>query len=198
MSMETKDVTSGVVTTISDSDLVMVAGNGNWSPIKFADLMAAIRGGIQIGGRNLLKGSHNGIGWSKTPEDGVFTIKAPSYYEITVAGPKIPLEVGKTYTVSFMAKATSNVLSIDVWLSANVNGVYFCLPRLTEVWTKYSKQVTVSATATLTSNFRLDNNGSTDGQPATVWIKDIKVEEGNMATAWTPAPEDIASGAWGG
>lgn len=33
MSMPTKDVTTGVVSTIGNDDLVMVAGAGGWSPI---------------------------------------------------------------------------------------------------------------------------------------------------------------------
>ncbi len=48
MSIETKDVTQGVVNTISDQDLVMVAGSGGWSPIKFADLMKAVKSGIDF------------------------------------------------------------------------------------------------------------------------------------------------------
>lgn len=38
---------------------------------------------------------------------------------------------------------------------------------------------------------RFDNNGVlNNGQPSTLYLADIKVEEGDKATAWSPAPED--------
>jgi hypothetical protein len=38
---------------------------------------------------------------------------------------------------------------------------------------------------------RLDNNGSNDGAVATVRFAELKMEEGNIATGYTQAPEDI-------
>ena len=195
-----KKANEGVVTAIGDADLVMVSGaNGSWHPISFANLMAAVRNRIQIGGRNLLKRSYNGgTGWNKAATNGVFEITATTSSETFLNGPKIPLEIGKTYTVSLTAKATSNMQSMDVWLSATTNGVMKSSIKVSEEWKHYSYSIVIKEIHAIAGSFRIDNNGSSNGQAATLWVKDIKVEEGNIATAWSPAPEDVASGLWGG
>ena len=196
---DVRKVTEGAVTSISDSDLVMCSVGGTYHPISFSSLMAAVRGGIRIGGRNLLKGSYNGgPGWSQTPSDGVFQIAASSS-EVFLHAPQIPLEIGKTYTVSVTAKATPNITSMDIWLCAVINGPMIASVKLSDEWTRYSYSISVKASHRITGGvFRIDNNGSTNGQQSILWVKEIKVEEGNIATGWSLAPEDIASGVCGG
>ncbi len=48
MSMPTKEVTQGVVTSIQDDALVMVANGSQWSPISFSNLMKAVRSRIDL------------------------------------------------------------------------------------------------------------------------------------------------------
>lgn len=195
---DVKKAKDGAVSSIAGNDLVMICVNGKYHPISFDNLMAAVKGGIQIGGRNLVTGSANGQGWSIAPSDGVYAIKASTSSETFLYGPKLPIEVGKTYVVSFMAKATGNLSSCDIYLSSSYGGPNGSIYTIDSEWKRYYKVIPVNVSNTLTGKFRIDNNGSTDGQPSTLWVKDIKVEEGNVPTAWSPAPEDIASGSWGG
>ena len=43
------------------------------------------------------------------------------------------------------------------------------------------------------ANIRFDNNGSKDGKDAYLFFNEVKLEEGNVATDWTPAPEDLTT-----
>lgn len=200
MTTETVQANQGAKTSLADQDLVMCVGtNGTYGPITVANLAKIIRESMQIGGRNLLTGSRSGAGWNPTPVDGVYERSTSGSAEVTIMGPAIPeLETGKTYTVSFYAKATSNMKDMDVWLSAIEGGVSKTNLKVTTEWKRYELTYTIAVGKKLGARFRIDNNGSSDGKTATLWVKDIKVEEGNVSSAWSPAIDDIASGNWGG
>ena len=110
--------------------------------------------------------------------------------------------IGKTYTLSFDAKKTDNLSSSEIFILQNDwKGSNYVLN-----WTGFSSQLTqeykrFSHTFTVPDyegnmadcDLRFDHNGSTNGKDATLWVRNIKLEEGTEATAWSLAPEDIAT-----
>lgn len=154
---------------------------------------------LRIGGRNLVlskKGASsvtvNGI----TVEylDGAFHIygtntKTDAAYGVGSWFDRIGLlKAGKTYTMSF-----DEDLPTGMYLQLNyidINGVAHSIFRIT------SNEKTKSKTAIVPENFKSEGGGffgiNTNTTKVDVTIR-IKVEEGNIATAWSPAPEDKAN-----
>ena len=110
--------------------------------------------------------------------------------------------IGKTYTLSFDAKKTDNLSSSEIFILQNDwKGSNYVLN-----WTGFSGQLTqeykrFSHTFTVPDysgnmadcDLRFDHNGSTNGEDATLWVRNIKLEEGTEATAWSLAPGDVAT-----
>lgn len=154
---------------------------------------------LRIGGRNLVlskKGASsvtvNGI----TVEylDGAFHIygtntKTDAAYGVGSWFDRIGLlKAGKTYTMSF-----DEDLPTGMYLQLNytdINGVGHSIFRIA------SNEKTKSKTAIVPENFKSEGGGffgiNTNTTKVDVTIR-IKVEEGNIATAWSPAPEDKAN-----
>ena len=194
---KTKKANEGVVTAIGDVDLVMVSGaNGSWRPISFANLMAAIRSGIQVGGRNLLSyrcNANQTASWS----NGVVTLikDGDTYFNIPLANPSL-LKVGETYTISFDCEGMK---AGNTWIMMGVqNSGQFSIPmkngRCQATFVLNDKQFPAG---TLVFGFD-DGTRNFPYGFSQVRLSRFKLERGNVATDWTPAPEDIASGLWGG
>lgn len=170
----------GAVTSIGDTDLVMVEGaNGGYRPISFSALMAAIRGGIQIGGRNLLK---NTIDKKVTSSTLTWFATYPSSDELLQL---LPL------TLSCKYHKIGNP-SGSISLGAAVAENWFPQANLTK------ESISDSGTLVVYLNSNTYQKISIFAQSTTgVELYDFKLERGNMATDWTPAPEDL-SDLWGG
>ena len=196
--VDTVKANEGVVSTIGDTDLVMVcATGGGLKPISFANLMAAVRGEIQIGGRNLLSMPKDTSNARVSISNGVVTMiaNADTYFNIPYANPDL-MVVGETYTLSFDCEGMKEG---NRWTMNGAQG---------------SSQFNIElknghCAATFVLNDKQFKEGSTsfgfdDGVRSfpngfsPVKLSNFKLERGNIATDWTPAPEDIASGAWGG
>ena len=105
--------------------------------------------------------------------------------------------IGKEFTVSFYAKSPNGTTSIMVY-NQNDQPRYFYFSKkldaeLGDEWKYY--------TYTFTNEDRGDSYTSTYNRieiyaasQLDVVVKKIKVEMGNRATDWTPAPEDMATG----
>lgn len=198
-----KNIQSGAVTSIGDTDLVMCSIGGTYHPISFANLMAAVRGGIQIGGRNLLKGTY-----SAAVLNGQGTASKYYPYAQVISWPEW---VGKYMTISFDydcenvatgASAMSSRIVLSVSIEVSSKTLYYeavvGIPLSSTNYSASGRKVftfKVPEGATGTKTTQALNIQVLSGN-VRVW--NVKIEEGNMATAWTPAPEDIASGAWGG
>lgn len=85
----------------------------------------------------------------------------------------------KQYAVSFMAKA-SDTIKLGVYRAGTAQTI--STVTLSKDWQRFSMVYTASGTGSIT--FKLLAAG-------TLYITNLKVEEGNIATDWTPAPEDI-------
>lgn len=155
--------------------------------------VATTHSGIQLGGRNLLKGT--------SEEEQSFPYKPYKVDAITYPILNVPNEL--VFTLSFDAKSTVDKDTIQCFLHTPNNG------ERSESSTGYiSNAIDGSCNVTLTTEWRrywvrfvrssivnsyhlivcrlLDSLGS-----GTVSIRKIKFEVGNTATDWTPAPEDL-------
>ena len=154
---------------------------------------------LQIGGRNLvinsdvLNSQFSPIGDYKGTRTVVNDTNAKSKkhleFKCTTAGTgfhtnifsKTSDKVGKTYTWSFWAKcsvAKSGTIGHECGGQKTIN--------LTTEWQKFTH--TWKFTDAQYSSFTWYLNWNVD---EILYIKDFKIEEGNKATDWTSAPEDI-------
>ena len=104
----------------------------------------------------------------------------------------IPLASGKTYTVSFWAASDADNQSLVVNIWNYSRGVDIQIGDTIQTSTSggyYTR--TFICTVTDTYALRFINFG---GHTANIGIMDVKLEEGNTATAWSPHPEEFRSG----
>lgn len=149
---------------------------------------------LDIGGRNLFSGhDENEIRLNDYQNVGSFT---QFINHLTFD----PVEtVGETYTISFWAKSPNGSTPLYIY---NQNGKprYFYFPStlitdaLGSDWEYFTH--TFTNTDMGASYTGADYNRLEIYAPSKmgVLIKKIKVENGNKATDWTPAPEDMATG----
>ena len=139
---------------------------------------------IQIGGRNLITDSKN-----ERYKEYKGTVEDYIYYGI-VGG---TLEKNTTYTLSLEYKS-ENVRSIDLFFindgitqTPNKN-----IPNTNGEWKRETFTFTTQPNLSPKGSIRIDNNGSDTGNVTSkLWTRNVKLEKGNKATDWTPAPEDI-------
>ena len=148
---------------------------------------------LQIGGRNLLLSTQTvkpNFGLNGAPEtpikdtDGFYYVSLRNTFSNYIYQ-FIDLVLGQTYTISFVAKCDSNVqLEIKDDSANNVALAYATINS--KDWKLYSTTFVVR-TKKVTPNVCF----LTRQDSATIYIKKIKLELGNKATDWTPAPEDV-------
>lgn len=158
---------------------------------------------LQIGGRNLVLGSGTGRNWEYetfNEADREFTRGTTGTSEVFITSSRsFDLENGSQYTLSFDVKQNGYVSSVDVFVlpkTFSTTGIAF-VTNLFKLSTTYQHIViTFGPNFTSTSLedcvIRFDNNGSKiSGTKAILYIKNVKLEKGNKATDWSPAPEDL-------
>lgn len=132
---------------------------------------------LVVGGRNLLK------------ESGVPITNSSYRIQDYLYGDIKPVK-GKTYTISMKAMLGAGKLSFALYNSGITNEIYIFkssdkgtdgVYRATFTW-----PLTDNSLNTFAQIYHKDST-----TVATSTIEWIKLEEGNVATAWTPAPEDI-------
>ena len=141
--------------------------------------------GIQIGGRNLLRNS-------KEEQYKEYKGTSEAYIIYQIVGDQ--LEPNTQYTLSLEYKS-QDLRSIDLFFVANdyTQSHAKNTPNTNGLWKR--------ETFTFTTNdknsrgyIRIDNNGSESGNVTSkLWTRLVKLERGNKATDWTPAPEDLAT-----
>ncbi len=160
---------------------------------------------ISVGGRNLLLGTadwsggsarwdYRGVQMNGTYRGNVIAATSKAWdspvYLMQNAG---ILQMGKTYTFSTYVRNTSDTDTvIDSYYDGNIIkpfSIVTTLPAHTD-WTRVSGTFTViKDPTTSTAGLRWESQKDvTNGQ---VQFAGYKLEEGNVATDWTAAPEDI-------
>lgn len=161
--------------------------------------------GVSVGGRNLLPKTHKTAVTYKYPT-------GTNYWDPWNLATTVPLN-GDTYTLSFWAKSTvdgdkiivyfynpSNIISGKSSQGVTIrNSDGRCPFTLSTTLTKYWVTYKIPAGGNSTRNIiipRLYGPDRTETEKGTgeITVQWEKLEEGNIATDWTPAPEDgIAS-----
>lgn len=159
---------------------VVLAGGGvtNLSELKNEN--------IKVGGRNLITDSKN-----ERYKEYKGTVEDYIYYGI-VGG---TLEKNTTYTLSLEYKS-ENLRNVEMFfINEGVSQVHGKnIPNTNGEWKRETLTFTTDANLSPKGSIRIDNNGSDTGNVTSkLWTRNVKLERGNIATDWTPAPEDIES-----
>lgn len=175
---------------------------------------------LNIGGRNLLLntngtgditvvgGTYATAGMTSRENNGICTfncaVSSPNEIYYRFAAPSSTelyiFEPGESYTFSCKAQVTTNSgtltglafraqsYSEGAW-RGGVNDRF--ITSDTTDWVDYNRTITVeSAAEAYYISVQLYYEDSWDG---VIQLKDLKLEKGNRATDWTPAPEDVDS-----
>ena len=168
---------------------------------------------IQVGGRNLARNSGNfknasfwntNGGTDLSIEDGCLKTT------FSIAHYPTPVEPDKTYTISMVFKTDAETLTPDESeglhfhiVADNEEGLHsgkeyvkvvHADPYVKGKFLKYVYEVKVRAgveNPKLRTMFYRPSEVTINNN---LWIKTLKVEVGNKATDWTPAPEDVQAG----
>ena len=153
--------------------------------------------GISVGGRNLYTGTRNfdGDAWmnkSTWTEDGNYNGCLVYKYtgQWNGLGQMITLKANTQYTLSAWMKQTDG--GTVKYYDSKANGATSSdkgSGSVVEVGTDWSRchvTFTVSTAETYFPRFEQDGEGQS------LWVAGLKLEKGNKATDWSPAPEDPA------
>ncbi|HFI0087840.1 TPA: phage tail spike protein [Streptococcus suis] len=153
-----------------------------------------------IGGRNLILNSNFNDGTKHWSINGSASVKATDMGNamlLTDSGvggfytKPVNLEINKLYTISFLAKSNSETLDsgVNFGFLNERNGKSTTL-TIGTMWKRYVYTTTKNLwhPNSLFHFYSVPNTG-THG----VYITNIKIEKGNVATDWSPAPEDLVT-----
>lgn len=154
---------------------------------------------LRIGGRNLIRGADwtriNRLDIRHWPR-GSLQVYHDDIYPYVVQGyewglycTNRPLEIGKTYTISLMCKihrADSSNERPRIRFSDYRENENASFP-VSDKWERYSLTF-VAGNKSKDGFYLLAYN---DGRGSTLRFAEIQLEEGNVATAFSPAPEDV-------
>lgn len=171
--------------------------------------------GIKIGGRNLAQGTNNGsTGWSWEKQNGTVTTESEIYnsvngvhFTVTSAisgwsyisynniNPRV-YELNTEYTVSFdVLMTTSRSLSVciqDNDATSNLAPSVSTGSIPANTWTNVSVTIKTNSVEPDSRNANvLYITGMSNSVDYEISFKNLKIEKGNSATDWTPAPEDV-------
>lgn len=139
---------------------------------------------IQVGGRNLILDSKN-----ERYKEYKGTIEDYIIYQI-VGG---TLEKNTTYTLTIEYKS-EDVRSVDLFFVANDYSQSHAknVPNTNGDWKRETFTFTTGNNPNQKGYIRIDNNGNALGNVTSkLWTRLVKLEKGNKATDWSPAPEDL-------
>lgn len=183
--------------SVAYNRLALVRGNKpalSWSPSiadqeKYTDDKVD---GIQFSAVNLIDGSKNGDGWTAYDrlKDGVFERDNATPNENFIYTSKFSIIKDEQYTLSLWWKASKNVSSADIYQLGGLNNELALKSVVPAEWTNLA--ITFKAKDSIdNAHIRFDNNGSSDGQTATLYIKEIMLVRGNKpALSWSPSIAD--------
>ena len=172
-------LTNGKMKTLQDQSDLMTELN---------DLKNRVKALEEVGGENLFDINEVPVSSNIVKSENKLTI-INSYANSTRIKIGSILEVGKEYTISFKVK----LLSGDVHPSGISGSICFSDPSGESPMKQFggSGEENISETFVLDSiseNYTIFFYGSSTG---VYEFKDIKIEKGNKATDWRPAPEDL-------
>lgn len=177
------DGTVSKVTALPEGcTLALFDSSGGVSKIDAQKFMELVRGSIQIGGRNLIKNSEQ------------FQVGAnSSNFNHSTISEGLKVKAGELFTASFgavrLTGAESQKFSIVIYDSIKS----FALAKF--ILGPDAKTVTAVVSADC-DNADILLYAGVPGETAgkSIEVTNLKLERGNIATDWTPAPEDFGGG----
>lgn len=109
--------------------------------------------------------------------------------------PKTPLIAGNTYTLSVKARGTAPQIALRVGYQYQAESVGYTQLDSTK-WTKATFTFTIPVAATnifIRINGGINNHYSGFAGNETIEFKEVMLEHSNVASDWSPAPEDTIS-----
>lgn len=169
------DGTVSKVTALPEGcTLALFDSSGGVSKIDAQKFMELVRGSIQIGGRNLIKKS--GVAMSTS----AYAIASYNY------GDDAP-KVGEPLKVTVWGDiAADRSLRVFNGVGTGTDGVASLNKIADGIYQGVLTPLTLKTTLTIYQSPKEATSVST--------IKCVKVERGNIATDWSPAPEDLIGG----
>lgn len=139
--------------------------------------------------------------WKNSTENLFVLSNTSSTDEKILSSERFQIEPNQTYTLSYYAFNNWTIRDTDVWYlprkAGSSNDYDTAIQLLNSV--KYTGSYAQYMKLTFNSGdynegyIRFDNNASTtEGTSAELWLTDIQLEKGSIATAWHPSPADIA------
>lgn len=188
-----------LTTTVTNqgSSITQLQGSIN-NKVWKQDITTAVND-IQIGGTNLIRNSNffqKDAYWAYDTGTGtiisdnsvignVLVFKPTGGYLRVLANTRNVWVANEIYTVSFYAKAS--VANTTITPSRSIADSASAV-TLTTTWKRYTGTIRSTATSDSGSlSFSVNNIN------ATYYIAAVKLEKGNKATDWSPAPEDVDS-----
>lgn len=187
---------AGYSTTESMNSAIEQKANSIISSVNSSHISKAEFNNLEIGGRNLVAGT------SKLTEYSGNASGTTNGYRDVWTGKTIDIPVDTEYIVSFDAKAdvaqtirchfyspntTTGSLSSTGQSGTGADGSIDV--TITTEWKRYWVKWTQTPATTVKNIIVGRNTTSND-----IYIRAVKFETGNKATAWSPAPEDMATG----
>ncbi|WP_313636236.1 phage tail protein [Empedobacter sp.] len=144
-----------------------------------------VKDSIQIGGRNLIlnsKDQRNVFRAEMYPESYI-------YYDISNGKlePNTEYILTWEYLTSGNFKPSMAYFVSDVGEHRSISGI----EATYNTWVKKEWKFTTLSNPDQQGAIRFDHKGTIDGQNCLLAVRMVKLEKGNKATDWTPAPEDI-------
>ncbi|WP_186727970.1 alanine-zipper protein, partial [Moraxella sp. VT-16-12] len=138
---------------------------------------------LAVGGCNLLRNSQaeRTVANATTQENFI-----PAYV-LTKS-----LEPNTAYVLSYEYKTTNNTKTAQVGFVSSVGQHKFKTNLVrTSDWKKDTFKFTTGNNPNQAGHIRFDNEGTTNEQSASLWVRNVKLELGSIPSDYTPAPEDI-------
>ena len=188
--------TSDTYTGVETGDYLVDSTDGSsyrWDGskwVKVTDYKTTITNAIdniEIGGRNLLLNS-------ATEKTGASNVAQWMQWAISDS----PLIANEDYMFSFDAKMSNStdVFYIGFALNSSTQEIMKQEVLVTDTYKRYTYKVKTTKTninSIIISNAKSYGHGNANNSTGVLNIKNIKLEKGNKATDWTPAPEDVTA-----
>ncbi len=189
---EAKKINEGTVTSLSDTDLVLASdSSGTLRPISVANLQKLFRESLQIGGRNLVKDSALDL----------TTVGSSAKRQLSVCLADFPAGTPVTLSFDYEYQGVTLGESPRFGIQTNIKdmGTYTSYAECLHYPVSASGKGRAVRTITLPDGMDIRTTVLSCFiqriSGGTVRLSNVKVERGNVATDWTPAPEDLG---WGG
>lgn len=195
---------TGELSGITDSVFGVLSGPGLYGTNVYLRGMFVLRSGktvegeiagaiddIEIGGRNLLMNTKSFAGWKNM--NGA-TLLSETYQELTIVNQggswvrfeqDYSFEAGQTYSLSAFVRSTTGGTTLYAVAPGNSKEL---TRNLSTEWQRVSHTFTITEDVVSPAYFVIPNGTNSTGS---LQICGYKLEKGNKATDWTPAPEDV-------